>query len=535
MKQVILSFVAIAFAFSSNAQFEENINLLTNWQDPDAPVLAEWWIASKYNDIWAETINGREFAITGGGLGIYIVELKDDNSAELVQFIPAAYQGSDAVHRDYHTYNGYLYAVCDEGAGQSTLQIIDISGLPETAEVVYDSMDLLTRSHNIFIDTTHAVLYAAGTTLPLGQPSNVRVMSLADPENPTLLYDYTDGYAHDIYVRDNIGYLNSESNMKIVEFNEAGYTILGSITSYPEQGYNHSGWLSEDGNYYAMCDETHGTRIKLLDVSDPTDIQVVSIFGSDISNNSIVHNVLIRDQYVFASYYYDGLQIFDISNPEDVVKVGQYDTYLEPNNSSYKGVWGVYPHLESERVLASDMQTGLYVFDVDLRPAANFNYTLNDYGEINLTDDSNWAPTNWNWIVDGVAIGSGESFDYTFDESGSYEVCISAENDQGVDTSCETIEVAVLVGVADEIENNTLNVVFENKNTLSINYNLDKEQVVTYSIQDLSGKTLFTQEFTEQAGEILRNIDISNSASSGLIIVTLQTENAVWSKKISNQ
>ena len=41
------------------------------------------------------------------------------------------------IHRDYHDHNGYLYAVCDEG--QSTLQIIDLSGLPNDLEVVYDS------------------------------------------------------------------------------------------------------------------------------------------------------------------------------------------------------------------------------------------------------------------------------------------------------------------------------------------------------------------------------------------------------------
>jgi len=532
MKHIFLSIIAMAFAFSSIAQFEENISLLNNWQDPNAPVLAEWWIASKYNDVWAETINGVEYAITGGGLGIYILELKDDNTAEMVQFIPAAYQGNDAVHRDYHTYNGYLYAVCDEGSGQSTLQIIDISGLPETAEVVYDSMDLLTRAHNVFIDTAHAVLYAAGATLPLGQPSNVRVMSLADPENPVLLYDYTDGYAHDIYVRDNIGYLNQESQMKIVEFSESGYTVLGSITSYPEQGYNHSGWLSEDGNYYAMCDETHGTNIKLLNVSDPTDIQVVDIFGSGETTNSIVHNVLIKDQYVFASYYYDGLQIFDISNPEEVVRVGRFDTYLDPNDTSYKGVWGVYPHLESERVLASDMQTGLYVFDVDLRPAAYFNYTLADNGTISLTDNSNWAPTDWSWTVDGAAVGTGETFDYTFTESGTYEVCLTALNMQGIDISCESIDVAMVVGLEDLVANKNIQVTLNN-DQLTVQYSLKSDEQITYSLQDLSGRTLFSQQFEEQAGEILRNIDIANTASNGLIIVTLQTANEVWSTKVS--
>jgi hypothetical protein len=38
---------------------------------------------------------------------------------------------------------------------------------------------------------------------------------------------------------------------------------------------------------------------------------------------------------------------------------------LEPNSDNYKGAWGVYPYLPSGRVLVSDMQTGLWVLDID--------------------------------------------------------------------------------------------------------------------------------------------------------------------------
>ena len=43
-------------------------------------------------------------------------------------------------HRDYHDYQAYLYAVSDEGA--SSLQIIDMSTLPDSVSLVYDSSDL---------------------------------------------------------------------------------------------------------------------------------------------------------------------------------------------------------------------------------------------------------------------------------------------------------------------------------------------------------------------------------------------------------
>ena len=45
-----------------------------------------------------------------------------------------------------------IYIVCDEG-NSSTLQIIDISNLPNSVTTVYDSDSLFQKSHNIFIDT----------------------------------------------------------------------------------------------------------------------------------------------------------------------------------------------------------------------------------------------------------------------------------------------------------------------------------------------------------------------------------------------
>jgi len=334
LMRVHLTILSLFIQVAIFAQFEENVTQMGNWQDPEAEVIAPDWIASKYHDIWGVEVNGKEYAIMSTKVGTHIIDIENAEDLKVLHTISAAYQGEWAVHRDYHDYNGYLYVVCDEGP--STLQIIDIRNLPDEAPLVYDSNELFTTTHNVFIDTAHAKLYAAGAS-----SANVLVASLENPEQPTLLYKYNEGYVHDLFVRDNVGYLNhAEQGLFIVEFGDTEYTTLGSITEYQDQGYNHSGWLSEDGNYYALCDENHGLRVKLLDVSDPTDIKVVSLFGSDATTVSIAHNVLIRDQYAFVSYYYDGLQIFDISNPEEVTKVGQYDTYLTGNDESYKGAWG---------------------------------------------------------------------------------------------------------------------------------------------------------------------------------------------------
>jgi len=165
--------------------------------------------------------------------------------------------------------------------------------------------------------------------------------------------------------------------------------ILANITAYPDAGYNHSGWLNEEGNIYALLDENHSYDIKLLDVSDLSNISVVSTLNSGVDSNSMAHNAIIKDNLLFVSYYHDGLRVFDITDPYNPMQVCNYDTYphsmtycaIHNNHLSYKGAWGVYPYFSSNKVLLSDMQTGLYVFNytIPVNSIENINLNLNIY------------------------------------------------------------------------------------------------------------------------------------------------------------
>ena len=260
-----------------------------------------------------------------------------------------------------------MYAVSDEGA--SSLQIIDISTLPDSVSLVYDSSDLFERSHNIFIDTATAKLYT----------TNGNIYTLNDPLDPKFLYNTSLLSCHDVYVQNDTAYINGgNSGFIIVDFSQTTienqeHEVIGSLPTYPDQGYNHSGWLTADGKYYAMADETWGMRMKMLDLSDFSNIEVIALFGSDIDENSIPHNQIISGNYLYTAYYHDGLYVHDISNPSNPILVGYYDTFLPDHHDSYMGAWGVYPFLPTGKILLSDMQTGLYVFDI------NYDNPLNTF------------------------------------------------------------------------------------------------------------------------------------------------------------
>ena len=363
MKKLIL-FILPFFAFSLFAQQEAT--LLSTWSSSENLPLN--FFNSAYNEVWGLAINDKEIAIIGTTLGTHFIDVTDPNNPiELMDaFVAGAAQGSNIIHRDFHDYNGYLYVVCDED-GASTLQIIDLSDLPNSTTVVYDSNEILQRSHNIFIDSTHARLYACGVRKATsGGFTHIQVIDISNPVEPVLLNDYNGApYAHDIFVEDNIAYANCGGDgLFIVDFTDAtSPTVLGSMTTYTQQGYNHSGWTDKTGKYYFMADETWDSDLKVVDIDDLDDLSVISTFNAEQTLTTIPHNLITRCDRLYVSYYYDGLQVFDVSDPANPVRIYYYDTSTIPNTNGYAGAWGVYPFLPSGNILVSDMQNGLFVLE----------------------------------------------------------------------------------------------------------------------------------------------------------------------------
>ncbi len=359
MKKIILSLSIILLTFSSNAQ--QTATLLYHWQD--TTLVGSNAYNNAYNECWGLVVNDREIAIIGSTEGTHFFDVTDPANSSEVAFVAGAYTGGGVIHRDYHDFQGYLYVVCDEGS-TSTLQIIDISNLPNSVNTVYDSNQLFTQSHNIFIDTATAKLYACASN------SAMDIYSLIDPIDPTLIYSYNAvGHVHDAYVRNDTAYLNcGNDGFRIIDFHYldllpgTAWVELASLTSYPDAGYNHSGWLNDDGTLYIMQDENHGYDVKILDVADLSNISVLATFNSGVDPQSMAHNGIIKGDLAYIPYYHDGLRVFDISDPINPVQIWEYDTYAPNSHASYKGAWGVYPNLPSGNIIVSDMQTGLYVF-----------------------------------------------------------------------------------------------------------------------------------------------------------------------------
>tara|TARA_B100000900_G_scaffold51528_1_gene37937 strand:+ start:1146 stop:2486 length:1341 start_codon:yes stop_codon:yes gene_type:complete len=395
IKKVFFTLNIMLFTYFVNAQ--QTATLLYNWQDTS--LVGSWAYNNIYNECWGLYVNDKEIAVIGSTEGTHFFDVSDPASSSEIAFVAGAYTGAGVIHRDYHDYQGYLYAVCDEG-NTSTLQIIDISNLPNSINTVYDSNNLFTKAHNIFIDTTTGKMYACASN------SAMDVYDLQNPTSPQLIYSYNNvGHVHDAFVRNDSAYLNcGNDGLRIFDFSNVNQLgdqplLLGSLTSYPDAGYNHSGWLSDDGKKYIMQDENHGYDVKILDVSDVSNISVLSTFNSGVNSQSMAHNGIIKGNNAYIPYYHDGIRVFDISDPSNPIQTWKYDTYAPLTHASYKGAWGVYPYLPSGNIIVSDMQTGLYIFNLDENPNTINQYVLEPKIYPNPANKEIWIESNADNII----------------------------------------------------------------------------------------------------------------------------------------
>jgi len=365
MKQLLLLvFTTCIFSLSAQSIDSLNIKKVGQWDDNTLPTRS----GLVYNDCWGYTApDGKEYAILGSVQKVHFFNITDPtNPIEIASFAG----GGNSIWRDFKTYGHYAYAVADEGS--EGLMIFDLSNLPTTVTLVNQTTAFFAKTHNIQIDENTGKLYTLGSnTINNG----IGIIDIAtDPENPTLLANQglsPAGYVHDAFVRNDTIYCNhgNSDGMWVYDVsNPAAEVVLGNITSYSSQGYNHSCWLNDAGDKLVFCDETQNRNVKLVDVSDLTDITVTDYFKSTLeaptATNSLAHNPFIKGDSVYISYYDDGVQVYDISDPNNAVKVAYYDT--NPSNTNYSsndGAWGVYPFFPSGTIIASDILNGLIVLE----------------------------------------------------------------------------------------------------------------------------------------------------------------------------
>jgi choice-of-anchor B domain-containing protein len=317
-----------------------------------------------YNDVWGYSApDGRQFAVLGGREGTAFIETTDPLAAHEV----AWFEGVHCLWRDIKSWDHYIYVVNDCSSG---VQVFDMVDPAHPALVNEFELGYLKHVHNIQIDTQTGRLYCCGA-----QPGMAIYDLAANPVTPPRITTWkgeglpgVNGYVHDIHVLDGIAHAGliydglyvvlAVSHLPVV-------TVLGHASSGSE--FTHSTWTRPDGQVTVVADEKGGGRnLELWDTSNLA--APVELANLAQGPGTVPHNPYILNDKVHVSYYERGYVAFDISDPHNPVKIGEYDT--APNAEATQlidGAWGCYPFAPTGFIYVSDINRGFHL--LKLNPA----------------------------------------------------------------------------------------------------------------------------------------------------------------------
>jgi choice-of-anchor B domain-containing protein len=296
--------------------------------------------------------DGREYAVLGCETGTSIVNVTNPSAPYEVAFIP----GISSFWREMKQYRTWLYISTEAtGGGVQIVRMTD----PEHPVLATTYIGAFNHEHTVTVDTTRALLILNGTRINSNQ-TGMHILSLANPEAPVDIGMYNFDYVHDSWMRGTRlhAFCINTGTVRIFDTSDPTFPDEQVAWVYPNSK-SHSGETSKDGRYLFVCDEINYSTLKVFDIQDI--FAHPMLWETTVNPLTIVHNVHVKQDTAFVSWYTEGVRLFDVTDPTLPAEWAYYDTY--PGYSGgFHGVWEVAPFFPSGTFIASDIETGLYVF-----------------------------------------------------------------------------------------------------------------------------------------------------------------------------
>ncbi len=396
--------------------------------NPDAPVLA-----SRYNPgdiqqfLEAIVIGNRAYFGSGSAGGVHIVDLSDPYHPQLLGIV-----------------NG------QNGGGFNSIH--------EMMVINQKGVDYLIENFNGFANRS------------------IRILNVTNPASPVLVRSITPTevqWVHAMHIRGNrmftSGWGNSTNRgrTEIYDITNIGTqepALLGYIedpTSTTAGNNMHSSWTSEDGKYlYSARETNNGTGdVRVYDITNPATPMLVRAIGmEELGLNAVTpHNPVVVGSTLYVSWYQAGLQIFNLNDPRNPVRTGQYDTFesaFAPNAAeraalldaepwdmicgssfvqntlptTYDGLWAVYPFLGPDKILVGDLARGLLILDTTEGRLPNH---VSDFDGDLSTDFSTYSPATGEWKI--LPRNGGQQQTFNWGVPGDVPVSGDFDGDRKVD------------------------------------------------------------------------------------------------------
>jgi choice-of-anchor B domain-containing protein len=343
---------------------------------------------------WTDSLYMKEYVIVGLSNGVRFYDISNPLTPVYLGRLPS--HTGNSIWRTFRQNNNMLF-VGSEASGHG-MQVFDLTRLrnvanpPElfTEDAHYPGFG---KCHTLAILEGHPYAYCCGTNSYSG---GLHVVDISNPLVPVLAGGFAeDGYIHEAqivryngpdpdYTNRIIAFCYSGNNpiaMTIVDATDPLDMSIISTIGYPGGSYCHQGWLTQDGGYVIMNDETDEmngltqyTRTIIIDVHD---LDAPVYMGDHMgTTEAIDHNLIITGNLAFQSNYTAGLQIMDLTNIADTTMnmIAYFDHYPFSDDTAFDGEWMSYPYFSSGVIAVSDLHDGFFL----VRP--NFvNVDANDF------------------------------------------------------------------------------------------------------------------------------------------------------------
>lgn len=386
---------------------------------------------------WTDPLNGKEYAIVATTNSTAFVDISDPLNPIFLGRIETA-NNNTSFWRDVKVYNNHAFIVAD-GVGAHGMQVFDLTLLRNgvDSDLTYNGSQVLRFTgnggsgdltigscHNIVINESEGVAYLVGCGAANGGPIFV---DISDPLTPNVVGSYSNkGYTHDAQVityngtdnnvtsptvtgissyvgRQILLASNGGSNDKVVllDVTDKNNPQFISEITYPNPGYAHQGWFTDDHRYFIFGDETDeqsfgfGTRTFVFDMLDLDNPVLASTYEASFA--AIDHNGYVKEDKFYLANYRAGFRVLDIatmiSSNNSNAEIGYFDTFPSSNSANFNGAWSIYPYFESGNIIVSDIERGLFVLRASNNPLSTedfeikntFSITPNPASQANVT------------------------------------------------------------------------------------------------------------------------------------------------------
>ena len=487
------------------------------------------------SDIWGYTDTlGNEYAIVCLNAGTAIENISNPAMPQNVY----TFESPRSSWRDAKTYGHFAYLINESFGG---LQIINLENLPNSLDStdsyfwspIIPQLGQLNTCHNIYIDVETGYGFLSGCNLNNG---GVLIIDLfTTPGQPQFVASAAPVYSHDVYTRGNFIY-SSEINagrFSIQDMTDKSniFTIATQTTPFT---FTHNAWLSDDSSTLFTTDERGNASVAAYDISDVNNIQLLDEFRpiASIDQGLIPHNVHVLNDYLVTSYYTEGVVITDANRPQNLIEVGNYDTF-NGGNGFFAGTWGVYPFFESGTVVASDMGNGLYILTPTYIRASYLEgittdsitgQPLSGVSVSIISDDPNAETSN---ILGEYKTGqvTPGTFDVVYSKEGYHSKTITVTLETA-EVTLENVALSRISTRVTELEGIEALNVYPNpfNESLALQYEFNDLKIgTTLKITDILGRPILTQVITQKSGLI----ELGNDWESGVYFAQMEANGAI--------